>query len=102
MAKRAFQKFKAKIGDHDTSASAYQQRRQELSALRPRSTSVIRGSPATFSASAAPVTRTGPYGTTKTTHKVPGVVKVEEEEVSNKDPKAFQPLQLSAQPFATQ
>ena len=35
-------------------------------------------------------------GTTKTTNKVPGVVKLEEPEVPNKDPKGFQTLKLSA------
>ena len=76
----------------------------------PRSTSSIRGPPATFSnavgrtssrpppTSAAPTTSTvGPCGTTKTTNKVPGVVKQEEPEVPNKDPRGFQTLTLSAQ-----
>ena len=49
MANRAFQNFKPKIEDHDTSASAYQRRRQLSVSLGPRSatpgprsTSVIR------------------------------------------------------------
>ena len=52
--------------------------------------------------SAAPTnTLTGPCGTTKTTNKVPGVVKVEDDdEVPDKDPKGFQTLKLSAQPTA--
>ena len=48
--------------------------------------------------STAPTTSTiGPCGTTKTTNKVPGVVKQEEPEVPNKDLKGFQTLKLSAQ-----
>ena len=84
--------------------------RRTRSATRgPRSTSSIRGPPATFSsavgrtssrpppASTAPTTSTiGPCGTTKTTNKVPGVVKQEEPEVANKD-QIFQTLKLSAQ-----
>ena len=76
----------------------------------PRSTSVIRGPPATFSSavgrtsSRPPPTSTvhttstvEPCGTTKTTNKVLGVLKQEETEVPNKDPKKFQTLKLSAQ-----
>ena len=39
----------------------------------------------------------GPCGTVKTTNKVPGVVKQEEPEVPNKDPKGSQTLKLSTQ-----
>ena len=39
----------------------------------------------------------GPCGPTKTTNNVPTVVKQEEPEVPNKDPKKFQTLKLSAQ-----
>ena len=54
MAKRAFQGFKPKLEDHDTSDSAYQQGRPLSLSLGnatpgPKSTSVIRGPPATFS-----------------------------------------------------
>ena len=65
MAKRAFQGFTPKLEDHDTSDSAYQQRRPLSLSLGPRSA-----------------------GTAKTTNKIPGVVKVEEE-IPNKDPKVF-------------
>ena len=72
----------------------------------PRSTSAIRGPPATFSSAAGrpPPTSSshsifilGRCGTAKTTNKVPTSVKQEEPEVPNKDPKGFQTLKLSAQ-----
>ena len=73
----------------------------------PRSTSGIRGPP-DFSSTVGrtpsrppPVTPTGPCGTAKTTNKVPGVVKVEEEKVPHKEVRGFQPLKFSAQPSAT-
>ena len=114
---RALERFKPNVNDHDTSDSAYQQRRPLSVSLPPRgvtpgpiSTSSIRGPPATFSSavgrtssrppptSIAPTTSTvGPCGTVKTTNKVPGLVKQEEPEVPNKDPKNFQTLKLSAQ-----
>ena len=117
IAKRAFQKFLPNVNEHDTSDSAYQQRRPlsisvppRSATPGPRSTSFIRGPPATFSGavgrtssrppptSTAPTTSSiRPCGTTKTTNKVPGVVKQEEPEVPNKDPKGFQTLKLSAQ-----
>ena len=94
MAKRAFDGFKPRLEDHDTSDSAYNQKRPLSVSLGPRSaapgprfSSVTRDPPATFKgtvgrtsshpplASAAPVTPTGPCGTAKTTNKVPGVVK---------------------------
>ena len=122
IAQSAFQKFLPNVNDHDTSDSAYQQRRPlsvsvppRSATPGPRSTSVIRGPPATFSSavgrtssrppstSAAPTTTTvGPYGATKTTNKVPGVVKQEEPEVPNKDLKGFQTLKLSAQSSPSQ
>ena len=68
---RALEKFKPNVNDHDTSDSAYQQRR-----------------PLSEATSIAPTT---------STNKVPGVVKQEEPEVPNKDPKSFQTLKLSAQ-----
>ena len=56
MAKRAFQKFLPNVNEHDTSDSAYQQRRPPSVSVPPRSatpgprsTSSIRGPPATFS-----------------------------------------------------
>ena len=56
MANRAFQKFLPNVNDHDTSDSAYQQRRPLSVSLPPRSatpgprsTSAIRGPPATYS-----------------------------------------------------
>ena len=114
---RALEKFKPNVNDHDTSDSAYQQRRPLSVSLPPRSatpgprsTSLIRGPPATFSSavgrtssrppptSIAPTTSTlGPCGTVKTTNKVPGVVKQEEPEVPDKEFKGFQTLKLSAQ-----
>ena len=76
----------------------------------PRSTSAIRGPPATFSSAAGrtssrpPPTSSshsisilGPCGTAKTTNKVPTSVKQEEPEIPNKDRKGFQTLKLSAQ-----
>ena len=117
IAKRAFERFLPSANDHDTSDSAYQQRRPLSVSVAPRnatpgprSTSAIRGPPATFSSAAGrtssrpPPTSSshsisilGPCGTTKTTNKVPTVVKQEEPEVPNKDPKGFQTLKLSAQ-----
>ena len=111
------EKFKPNVNDHDTSDSAYQQRRPLSVSLPPlsvtpglRSTSSVRGPPATFSSavgrtssrppptSIAPTTSTlGCCGTVKTTNKVPGVVKQEEPEVPSKDPKSFQTLKPSAQ-----
>ena len=109
---RALERFKLNVNDHDTSDSAYQQRRP-LSVSSPprsvtpgpRSTSSIKGPPATFSSavsrtsnrppptSIAPTTSTvGPCGTVKTTNKVPGVVKQEEPQLPNKDPKGLQTL----------
>ena len=70
----------------------------------------LRKPPATFSSAAGrtssrpPPTSSshsisilGPCGTTKTTNKVPTIVKQEEPEVPNKDPMRFQTLKLSAQ-----
>ena len=117
IAERAFKKFLPNVNDHDTSDSAYQQRRPLSVSVAPRSatpgprsTSAIRGPPATFSSAAGrtssrpPPTSSshsisilGPCGTAKTTNKVPTSVKQEEPEVPNKDPKGFQTLKLSAQ-----
>ena len=111
----ALEKFKPNVNDHDTSDSAYQQRRPLSVSLPPRSatpgprsTSFFSGPPATFSSavgrtpsrppptSIAPTTSNlGICGTVKTTNKVPGVVKQEEPEVPNKDPKIFQALSRS-------
>ena len=96
IANRAFKGFLPSVNDHDTSDSAYQQRRPLSVSLPPRSvtpgprsTSAIRKPPATFSSSAAgrtlsrppptravPTTSTvGPCGSVETTNsKVPGVV----------------------------
>ena len=74
----------------------------------PRSTSAIRGPPFSSAAgrtssrppptsSSHSISILGPCGTTKTTNKVPTIVKQEEPEVPNKDPKGFQTLKLSAQ-----
>ena len=94
IAKRAFQKFLPNVNEHDTSDSAYQQRRPLSISVPPRSATSSRPPPT----STAPTTSTiGPCGTTKTTNKVPGVVKQEEPEVPYKDPKIFQTLKLSAQ-----
>ena len=117
IAKRAFERFLPSANDHDTSDSAYQQRRPLSVSVAPRSatpgprsTSAIRGPPATFSSavgrtssrppptsSSHSISILGPCGTTKTTNKVPTVVKQEEPEVPNKDPMEFQTLKLSAQ-----
>ena len=117
IAKRAFERFLPSANDHDTSDSAYQQRRPLSVSVAPRSatpgprsTSAIRGPPATFSSavgrtssrppptsSSHSISILGPCGTAKTTNKVPTVVKQEEPEVPNKDPKGFQTLKLSAQ-----
>ena len=101
IANRAFKNFKANVNDHDTLDSAYQQRRPLSVSLPPRSatpgprsTSSIRGPPATFSSA---VGRTWSRPPPTSTNKVPGVVKQEEPEVPNKDPKNFQTLKLSAQ-----
>ena len=58
MAKRAFERFLSNINDHDTSDSAYQQRRPlsvsvppRSATPGPRSTSAIRGPPASFKCS---------------------------------------------------
>ena len=106
IANRAFKNFKANVNEHDTSDSAYHQRRPLSVSLPPRSatpgprsTSSITGPPATFS-SAVGRTSSRPPPTSaapKTTNKVPGVVKQEELEVPNKDPESFQTLKLSAQ-----
>ena len=100
-------RFLPSADDHDTSDSAYQQRRPLSVSVAPRSatpgprsTSAIRGPPATFSSavgrtssrppptsSSHSISILGPCGTTKTTNKVPTVVKLEEPEVPNKDPK---------------
>ena len=107
VAKMAFKSFKPSANDHDTSDSAYQQRRPLSVSVAPRSatpgprsTSAVRGPPATFSSAAGrtssrppptSVSHTtsimGPCGTGKTTNKVPTAVKQEEPEVPNKDPK---------------
>ena len=92
IAQTPFQRFLPNVNDHDTSDNAYQQRRPlsvsvapRSAAPGPRSTSSIRGPPATFSTSTAPTTTTiKPCNTTKTTNKVPG----------------FQALKLSAQSTA--
>ena len=114
IAKRAFDGCKAKLTDHDTSDSSYHTKRPLSVSLGPRSATATPGQgpraqsvhPATFkstvgrtpsrppptSAAVAPTTTvTGPCGTTRTSNKVPGVVKVE----------GFQTLKLSAQPAAT-
>ena len=120
IAKRAFGRFLPSANDHDTSDSAYQQRRPLSVSVAPRSatpgprsTSAIRGPPATFSSAGLrqqalptalpcrpPPTSSShstsifrPCGTTKTTNKVPTVVKQEEPAT----PKKFQTLKLSAQ-----
>ena len=107
VAKMAFKSFKPSANDHDASDSAYQQRRPLSVSVAPRSatpgprsTSTVRGPPATFSSAAGrtssrppptSVSHTtsimGPCGTGKTTNKVPTAVKQEEPEVPNKDPK---------------
>ena len=117
IAERAFRNFLPNANDRDTSDSAYQQRRPLSVSVAPRSatpgprsTSAIRGPPATFSSAAGrtssrppptSVSHTtsimGPCGTGKTTNKVPTAVKQEELEVPNKDPEKFQTLKLSAQ-----
>ena len=117
IAKRAFERFLPSANDHDTSDSAYQQRRPLSVSVAPRSatpgprsTSATRGPPATFSSAAGrtssrpPPTSSshsisilGPCGTTKTTNKVPTVVKQEEPEVPDKELMGFQTLKLSAQ-----
>ena len=117
IAERAFRNFLPNANDHDTSDSAYQQRRPLSVSVAPRSatpgprsTSAIRGPPATFSSAAGrtssrprptssshTISIMGPCGTGKTTNKVPTAVKQEEPEVPNKDPKKFQTLKLSAQ-----
>ena len=117
VAKMVFLSFKPSANDHDTSDSAYQQRRPLSVSVAPRSatpgprsTSAVRGPPATFSSAAGrtssrppptSVSHTtsimGPCGTGKTTNKVPIAVKQEEPEVPNKDRKGFQTLKLSAQ-----
>ena len=117
VAKMAFKSFKPSANDHDTSDSAYQQRRPLSVSVAPRSatpgprsTSAVRGPPATFSSAAGrtssrplptSVSHTtsimGPCGTGKTTNKVPTAVKQEEPEVPNKEFKGFQTLKLSAQ-----
>ena len=117
IAKRAFERFLPSADDHDTSDSAYQQRRPLSVSVAPRSAtpgprsaSAIRGPPATFSSavgrtssrppptsSSHSISILGPCGTTKTTNKVPTVVKQEEPEVPNKEFKGFQTLKLSAQ-----
>ena len=117
IAERAFKKFLPNVNDHDTSDSAYQQRRPLSVSVAPRSatpgprsTSAIREPPATFSSAAGrtssrpPPTSSshsisilGPCGAAKTTNKVPTSVKQEEPEVPNKDPNKFQTLKLSAQ-----
>ena len=73
MARHAFDFFKPKLED-----SAYNLKRPLSVSLGPRS--------------ATPGSRffSGPGGTAKTTNKVPGVVKVEDDEVPNKDPTGFQ------------
>ena len=92
IAKRAFERFLPSANDHDTSDSAYQQRRPLSVSVAPRSatpgprsTSAIRGPPATFSSAAGrtssnSISILGPCGTTKTTNKVPTIVKQEEPE----------------------
>ena len=114
IAERAFRNFLPNANDHDTSDSAYQQRRPLSVSVAPRSatpgprsTSAIRGPPATFSSAAGSrppptsvshtISIMGPCSTGKTTNKVPTAVKQEEPEVPNKDPKGFQTLKLSAQ-----
>ena len=116
IAKRAFERFLPSANDHDTSDSAYQQRRPLSVSVAPRSatpgprsTSAIRGPPATFSSavgrtssrppptsSSHSISILGPCGTAKTTNKVPTLVK-QEPEVPNKESKGFQTLKLSAQ-----
>ena len=102
IAERAFRNFLPNVNDHDASDSAYQQRRPLSVSVAPRSatpgprsTSAIRGPPATFgrtssrpppTSSSHTVSIMGPCGTGKTTNKVPTAVKQEEPEVPNKDP----------------
>ena len=61
IAKKAFQRFLPNVNDHDTPDTAYQQRRPLSVSVAPRSatpgvrsTSVIRGPPATFSCAVGP------------------------------------------------
>ena len=87
IAKRAFERFLPSADDHDTSDSAYQQRRPLSVSVAPRSATPgprSRGPPATFSSavgrtssrppptsSSHSISILGPCGTTKTTNKVP-------------------------------
>ena len=107
IAERAFKKFLPNVNDHDTSDSAYQQRRPLSVSVAPRSatpgprsTSAITLPPATFSSAAGrtssrpPPTSSshsisilGPGGTAKTTNKVPTSVKQEEPESGGYGPR---------------
>ena len=93
IAKRAFGRFLPSANDHDTSDSAYQQRRPLSVSVAPGALRPGRGLPQPLGdllqlsqvQPLKPLQQAfGPCGTTKTTNKVPTVVKQEESEVPNK------------------